>query len=180
MRLRVYMSVQFRSCMVKQMLYIGKAPKGKIPHIWHFWNIKIPKPPYISTLWIIGSLHLLIVLGSSEKNYLWQSLWITLYFFGNVSSSDQFLHAGWQPLCQQFLSGEEQPYELRQILMNNIKILFPSPQFLRIKMKRFDKTIEEDWAFGEDCKCFFPISNVRVTNIKKKWDQNSECIYANC
>jgi len=23
----------------------------------------------------------------------------------------------------------------------------------------FDKTIEEDWAFGEDCKCFFPISN---------------------
>ena len=37
----------FRPCMVKQILYIGKASKDKIPHTWHFWNIKIPKPPYI-------------------------------------------------------------------------------------------------------------------------------------
>ena len=44
----------FRPCMVKHMLYIGKASKGKIPHTWHFWNIKIPKPPYISPLKIIG------------------------------------------------------------------------------------------------------------------------------
>ena len=33
----------FRPCMVKQMLYIGKASKGKIPLTWHFLNIKIPR-----------------------------------------------------------------------------------------------------------------------------------------
>ena len=32
----------FRPCMVKQMLYVGKALKGKIPYTWHFRNIKIP------------------------------------------------------------------------------------------------------------------------------------------
>ena len=41
----------FWPCMVQQMPYIGKAPKGKIPRTWHFWNIKIPKPP---SLKIIG------------------------------------------------------------------------------------------------------------------------------
>ena len=30
--------------------YIGKALKGKSPHTWHFWSIKIPKLPYISSL----------------------------------------------------------------------------------------------------------------------------------
>ena len=30
----------FRPCMVKQMLYIGKALKGKTPLTWHFWNFK--------------------------------------------------------------------------------------------------------------------------------------------
>ena len=49
----------FRPCMVKQMLYIGKALKGKIPYTWHFWNINIPKPPYINSLIIIGLLHFL-------------------------------------------------------------------------------------------------------------------------
>ena len=49
----------FRPCMMQQMLYIGKSPKGKIPHTWHFWNIKIPKPPYVSSLKIIGLLHFL-------------------------------------------------------------------------------------------------------------------------
>ena len=69
----------FRPCMMQQMLYIGKSPKGKIPHTWHFWNIKIPKPPYVSSLKIIGLLHLFKFLGPSKENYNLQSLWITLY-----------------------------------------------------------------------------------------------------
>ena len=47
----------FRLCMVQQLLNIGKSPEGKIPHTWHFWNLKIQKPPYISFLKIIGLLH---------------------------------------------------------------------------------------------------------------------------
>ena len=70
----------FRPCMMQQMLYIGKSPKGKIPHTWHFWNIKIPKPPYVSSLKIIGLLHLFKFLGPSKENYNLQSLWITLYY----------------------------------------------------------------------------------------------------
>ena len=77
LRPRVYISVQ--ACRVQQMLYDGPAPKGKIPSTWHFWNIKIPKPPYISSLKIIGLLHFLKFLGPSEENYNPQSLWITLY-----------------------------------------------------------------------------------------------------
>ena len=69
----------FRPCLVQQLLYIGKSSKGKIPCTWHFWNIKIPKPPYISSLKIIGLLHFLKFLGLSEKNYNLQSIWITLY-----------------------------------------------------------------------------------------------------
>ena len=51
---------------------------GKIPHTWHLGNIKIPKPPYISPLKIIGSLHFFKYLGPSEENYNPQFLWITL------------------------------------------------------------------------------------------------------
>ena len=61
------------------MLYIGKAPKGKFPHTWQLWDIKIPKPPYISSLKIIGFLHFLHFLDPSEKDYNLQSLMITLY-----------------------------------------------------------------------------------------------------
>ena len=49
----------FRPSMVRQILYIGKASKGKILYTWNFWNIKIPKPPYISSSKIIGLLHFL-------------------------------------------------------------------------------------------------------------------------
>ena len=64
----------FRPCMMQQMLYIGKSPKGKIPHTWHFWNIEIRKPPYVSSLKIIGLLHFFKFLGPSEENYNLQSL----------------------------------------------------------------------------------------------------------
>ena len=52
LRLRVYLSVMALNGAANA--HIGKAPKGKIPRTWHFWNIKIPKPPYISSLKIIG------------------------------------------------------------------------------------------------------------------------------
>ena len=55
------------------MLYIGKAPKGKFPHTWQLWDIKIPKPPYISSLKIIGFLHFLHFWDPSEKDYNLQS-----------------------------------------------------------------------------------------------------------
>ena len=63
---------------MQQLLYIGKSRKGKIPHIW-LLNIEIPKPPYISSLKIIGLLHFWKILGPSEEIYNPQSLWITLY-----------------------------------------------------------------------------------------------------
>ena len=46
---------------------------------WPYWDIKIPKPPHIRFLKMIGLYHFLQFLGLPEKNYLWQSLWITLY-----------------------------------------------------------------------------------------------------
>ena len=102
-----------------------------------------------------------------EKNYLWQSLWITLYFFWQcffLRSVSACWLAALVPTVPLWWGN---PYKQKQVLMTNIKILFPFPHFLKIEMKRFDKTIEEDWAFGEDCKCFFPISNVRVTKLWK-------------
>ena len=44
----------FRPCIVQQTLFFGKALKVKIIHTWHFWNVKIPKPPYEISLKIIG------------------------------------------------------------------------------------------------------------------------------
>ena len=61
------------------MLYIGNAWKGKTPRTWHHWNIKIPKPPCISSPKINGLLCFWKFLGLSEENYNLQSLWITLY-----------------------------------------------------------------------------------------------------
>ena len=55
-----------------------KSSKRQNSHTLRFWNIKIPKPPYISSLKIIGLLHFLEFLGPSEKNYNLQSLMITL------------------------------------------------------------------------------------------------------
>ena len=68
-----------RPCVVYQMLYIGKAPRGKFSHTWQFWNIKIPKPPNLSSLKIIGFLHFLKFLGPLGKDYNLHSLIITLY-----------------------------------------------------------------------------------------------------
>ena len=60
------------------MLFIGKAPKGKIHTPYDFETSKY-KPPYISSLKIIGFLRFFKFLGPSEKNYNLQSLMITLY-----------------------------------------------------------------------------------------------------
>ena len=48
------------------------SSEGKIPQICYFWNIKMPKPPHISSRKIIGLLHFMKFLGPSERNYLWQ------------------------------------------------------------------------------------------------------------
>ena len=77
LRPRVYISVQ--ACRVQQMLYDGTAPKGNIPSTWHFWNIKIPKPPYISSLKITGVANFFHFFTLSEANYNSQSLSNTLY-----------------------------------------------------------------------------------------------------
>ena len=83
----------FRPCMVQQMLHIGNASKGKTPRSWHLWNIKIPKPPYISSLKITGLLHFSNFLGLPDEIYNPQSLWITLY------QSQLFLpQSTWNPL----------------------------------------------------------------------------------
>ena len=63
--LRVYR--RDKSSMVQQMLVLGKALKGKIPHAWQFWNIRISKPPYNSSLKIFGSLHFSKFLVNQEK-----------------------------------------------------------------------------------------------------------------
>ena len=89
----------FRLCMVQQLLNIGKSPEGKIPHTWHFWNLKIQKPPYISFLKIIGLLHFFKFMGPSEENYNQQSLWITLYILARHywrGITDPFLNC-WIP-----------------------------------------------------------------------------------
>ena len=71
--------------MMQQSFYIGKSWKGKIPHTWHFLNIRIPKPPYISSIKIIRLLNFLNFLGLSEENYNLQSLWITLQVCASLS-----------------------------------------------------------------------------------------------
>ena len=72
------------------MLYIGNAWKGKTPRTWHHWNIKIPKPPCISSLKINGLLCFWKFLGLSEENYNLQSLWITLYKNCEISNLKTF------------------------------------------------------------------------------------------
>ena len=68
----------FRPWRVQEMLYDAIAPKGKISSTWHFWNIKIPKPPYISSLKITGVDNFFHFFTLSEANYNSQSLSITL------------------------------------------------------------------------------------------------------
>ena len=46
---------------------------------WPYWDLKLPKWPHVSFPKMIGLCHFLQFLGSPEKNYLWQSLLITLY-----------------------------------------------------------------------------------------------------
>ena len=77
MRIRLYRSGQALYGVANALYW--KSSERQNSHTWQFWNIKIPKPPYISSLKIIGFLHFLNFLGLSEKNYNPQSLMITLY-----------------------------------------------------------------------------------------------------
>ena len=98
------------------MFYIGKAPKGKFPHTWQFWNLKIPKPPYKSSLKMVGFVHFSNFLIPSEKYYNLQSCWITLY------------HDPWgkMPLCSQ--QGAKMPF-------------FSSSSYRRHWMKQVSNTL---------------------------------------
>ena len=51
----------------------------KIVGTWDTLGIKIPKPPYISSLKMVGFVHFSNFLIPSEKYYKLQSCWITLY-----------------------------------------------------------------------------------------------------
>ena len=78
MRIRLYRSGQALYGVANALYW--KSSERQNSHTWQFWNIKIPKPPYISSLKIIGFLHFLNFLGPSEKNYNPQSLMMTLYY----------------------------------------------------------------------------------------------------
>ena len=45
---------------------------------WHFWDIKISKPPYVPFPKMVGFCHFLWIWHLSQRNYNWQSCWITL------------------------------------------------------------------------------------------------------
>ena len=75
---------------LKPTHHFGKTVKWKICFTWSLWDIKIPKPkpPHKSFLKIIGLGHFLHFLCSSERYYLLQLLWITLYYcFLNLNLS---------------------------------------------------------------------------------------------
>ena len=56
----------------------GKTLKGKICFTWHFWDIKLSKPPNVPFPKIVGFCNFLRIWHLSQRNYNWQSFWITL------------------------------------------------------------------------------------------------------
>ena len=52
--------------------------KGKIVFSWRFIDIKISKPPLVSFPKMVGFYHFLWFWHLSQRNYNWQSFWITL------------------------------------------------------------------------------------------------------
>ena len=56
----------------------GKTLKGKILFTWHFWDIKLSKPPNVPFPKIVGFCNFLRIWHLSQRNYNWQSFWITL------------------------------------------------------------------------------------------------------
>ena len=56
----------------------GTTSKGKIVFSWRFQDIKISKPPYVSFPKIVRFCQFLQFWHVSQRNYNWQSFWITL------------------------------------------------------------------------------------------------------
>ena len=52
---------------------------AKNANIWHLRHIRILKPPYVSSLKMVGFVHFSNFLIPSEKDYNLQSCWISLY-----------------------------------------------------------------------------------------------------
>ena len=76
MRIRLYRSGQALYGVANALYW--KSSERQNSQTWQFWNIKIPKPPYISSLKMVWFVHFSNFLIPSEKYYKLQSCWITL------------------------------------------------------------------------------------------------------
>ena len=56
----------------------GTTSKGEIVFSWRFQDIEISKPPYVSFPKMVGFFHFMWFWHLSQRNYNWQSYWITL------------------------------------------------------------------------------------------------------
>ena len=67
-----------QSYSMEQKHYLGTDLKGITFVIWPYWGIEISKWSHICFPKMVGLCHFLWFLGSPEKNYSSQLLWITL------------------------------------------------------------------------------------------------------
>ena len=63
----------------KQTNQFGTTSKGEIVFSWCFQDIKISKSPNVSFPKMVGFCNFLWFWHLSQRNYNWQSYWITLY-----------------------------------------------------------------------------------------------------
>ena len=94
-----YVSMSFRGSVVLRGCVWGLSPcriqsgwrqtnqfsttkKGEIVFSWRLIDIKISKPPLVSFPKMVGFYHFLRFWHLSQRNYNWQSFWITLYHKG--------------------------------------------------------------------------------------------------
>ena len=58
--------------------HFSTTRKAKFVFTWLLWDIKISKPPYVTSLKMVELCHFLSFSDLSERNYNSQSFWITL------------------------------------------------------------------------------------------------------
>ena len=68
----------------------GTSWKAKFVFTWLLWDIKISKPPYVTSLKMVELCHFWSFSDLSERNYNSQSFWITLYlsFFASLNKDE--------------------------------------------------------------------------------------------
>ena len=74
-------------CQAGKHTILAQPWKTGVFFTWTFWDIKISKPPYISSLKMVGFVHFSNFFIPSEKYYKLQSCWITLYQIFSVATS---------------------------------------------------------------------------------------------